>query len=63
VTNSAFIKEQPGSQSVQARMLEAWVATAEKSLGTNASTFAILQLKDILDPKGFVTTQAVQLTS
>jgi hypothetical protein len=30
------------------------VATAEKSLGANASTFAILPLRDILAPTGLV---------
>jgi hypothetical protein len=54
VTNSAFIKGQPGFQSMEARMMDAWLASAEKSLATNASTFAILSLKDILDPKGYV---------
>jgi hypothetical protein len=54
LTNSAFIKEQPGLKSVEARMLDAWVASAEKSLAANTSTFAILNLRDILDPKGYV---------
>jgi hypothetical protein len=51
---TTFVKAQPGFQSVEARMRDAWVAAAEKSLATNASTFAILPLKNILDPKGFV---------
>lgn len=54
MTNSAFVKAQPAFQSVEGRMRDAWLATAEKSLATNASTFAILQLKDVLDPKGLV---------
>jgi hypothetical protein len=54
MTDSAFAKGQAGLQSLEARMLDAWVATAEKSLATNVSTFAILKLKDILDPKGYV---------
>lgn len=55
VANSAFAKERPELQSAKARMLEAWLAAAEKALAANASTFAILPLKDILDPKGFMT--------
>jgi hypothetical protein len=43
--NSSFMKVQPGLQSIEARMLDAWVASAEKSLATNASTFAMLQLR------------------
>jgi hypothetical protein len=54
MTNSAFVKAQPAFQSMEGRMRDAWLATAEKSLASNASTFAILQLKDILDPKGLV---------
>lgn len=54
LTDSAFVKGQPGFQSMQARMREAWLASAEKSLAANASTFAILRLNDILDPKGLV---------
>jgi hypothetical protein len=54
VTNRAFIKEQPGLKSVEAPLLDAWVASAEKSLAVNTSTFAILNLRDILDPKGYV---------
>jgi hypothetical protein len=52
LTDSAFVKAQPGFQSMHARMQEAWVAAAEKSLAANTSTFAVLQLRDILDPKG-----------
>ncbi len=55
LANSAFAKGQPEFQSMQARMWEAWIATAEKSLAANASTFAILQLKDILDPQGVMS--------
>jgi hypothetical protein len=53
-TDSAFSKGRPGFQSMKARMREAWVAAAEKSLAANKSTFATLALNDILDPKGYV---------
>jgi hypothetical protein len=52
LTDSAFVKSQPGFGPVEQRMLEAWLAAAEKSLAANTSTFAVLQLRDILDPKG-----------
>jgi len=55
LANSAFVQQQPGFQAVEARMRDAWLASAEKSLAANASTFAILPLKDILDPNGFMT--------
>jgi uncharacterized protein YbaP (TraB family) len=54
VTNSAFFKQQPGLRSMEERLQDAWVATAEKSLGANASSFAILPLRDILAPNGLV---------
>jgi hypothetical protein len=52
--SSPVVKERPGLQSLGERMREAWLAAAEKSLATNASTFAILRLQDILDPKGYM---------
>jgi uncharacterized protein YbaP (TraB family) len=52
--NSSFTQGQPGLQKVEARMREAWLAAAEKSLASNASTFAVLPLKYVLDQKGFL---------
>jgi hypothetical protein len=54
MTDSAVMKGLPGFQNVKERMRDAWLATAEKSLAANSSTFAVLQIKDILDPKGYV---------
>jgi hypothetical protein len=53
VTDS-IAKTQPAFQTMRGRMQEQWVAAAEKSLATNNSTFAVLELRDILDPKGYV---------
>ena len=50
----ALIQSRPGLKSVQQRIQDSWVAAAEKSLAANASTFATLPVKDLLDPKGFV---------
>ena len=52
--SSAVVQRRPGMQAVEARILESWLAAAEKSLATNTSTFATLQLKDMLDPKGYM---------
>lgn len=52
VMNSAIMKEQPGIQSLDERMQQAWVEAAERALANNASTFAVLSLKRIFDPKG-----------
>lgn len=54
IMNSAMMKGQGGIQTMEARMNEAWLASAQKSLATNASTFAILPIKSILDPKGVI---------
>jgi hypothetical protein len=54
IMNSTVVQRRPGMQAVEARILESWVAAAEKSLATNTSTFATLQLKDMLDPKGYM---------
>ena len=54
VLNSALLQSRPGLKSVQQKILESWVAAAEKSLAANTSTFATLPVKDLLDPKGFV---------
>lgn len=52
IMNSAIMKDQPDIQTLDARLQQAWVAAAERALATNASTFAIVSLKRILDPKG-----------
>jgi hypothetical protein len=54
VTNSAFAKAQPGFHEMEARLREVWLAAAEKSLAANRSTFAVLPLKTLLDPQGYV---------
>lgn len=51
---SEFAKNQPGFQSIKTHMRDKWLASAEKSLATNATTFAILKLQDILSPTGYV---------
>ncbi len=58
--NSAFMNPQPGLPSMEQRMRATWLATAEKSLATNASTFATLQMKDILEPGGYVAALAAK---
>jgi hypothetical protein len=31
-----------------------WIAAAEKALANNASTFTVVHIRDILDPKGVI---------
>jgi hypothetical protein len=39
---------------VKARSHAKWIASAEKALAANASTFALLSMDDIFDPKGVI---------
>lgn len=53
VQNSAVMKER-GMGDIDSRMRNAWLAAAEKSLGANQSTFAVLQIKHILGKQGYL---------
>lgn len=54
IMNSAMMKGQPAIQTMEARMREAWLAAAERSLTANTSTFATLGIKRILEPNGVI---------
>lgn len=54
VIDSAWTKSLPGAQGLQQRMRESWLAAAEKSLASNASTFALLPVAQIMSPTGLV---------
>ena len=45
---------QPELKDLHARAAEKWIAAAEQALATNASTFTVVHIKDILDPKGVI---------
>jgi len=47
---------QPELIGMHARASEQWVAAAEKALATNASTFTVVHIKDILNPNGVIAT-------
>lgn len=55
ITNSAAFQARPELASLPQRARESWLAAAEKSLATNRSTFALMSLKTLLDPKGYLT--------
>jgi hypothetical protein len=50
--DNPVMKAQPGLQSVQARLRAVWLDTATKALDAHAATFAVLQPKEVLDPRG-----------
>jgi hypothetical protein len=54
VMDSAFAKDAAELQQMPARLRESWLKTAEKALAANTSTFAILEMGDILGPKNYL---------
>jgi hypothetical protein len=52
--NSTVAKNSPQFQDMPKRLREAWLQSAEQSLAANSSTFAILQMKDIVDGRGYL---------
>lgn len=60
VMNSAAFDAEPEFRNMMARAHAKWIASAEKALDTNASTFAMLPMKEILDPKGVIAQLAAK---
>lgn len=54
ILNSSLAKDSPAFQQVRERLHASWLKAAQKALADNNSTFAILQMKDVLDPKGYL---------
>lgn len=51
---SEFMQQRTGSRPMELQLLDKWVAAAEKALAANASTFAILPIRHILNPNGYL---------
>ena len=60
IMNSVVADIQPEIRTLKAQVREKWLAAAEKSLSTNKSTFAMLGMKDVLDPNGLVAAMAAR---
>lgn len=60
VVLNSIAANDPAFQSVRPRLLALWVANAEAALAKNTSTFALLKMTDILDPKGYVAALAAK---
>jgi hypothetical protein len=60
VFDSAIFDADPAFKNMRGLMRQKWLAGAEKALATNASTFALLQMKDILDPNGVIAALAAK---
>ncbi len=54
VLNSSFVKDVAGLRLVRERLRASWLKTAEKSLASNNSTFAVLEMRDVVGPKGYL---------
>lgn len=60
IMNSAAVRDNPAFQDAEPRLRAMWVANAEAALGRNASTFAVLSMKDVLNPKGVLALLAAK---
>lgn len=60
IRNSAVLREHPAFQGAEERHRALWLANAEAALARNASTFAVLSMKDLLDPKGLMAALAAK---
>ncbi len=58
-TGTAMARKQ-GMQDIRARMENTWLAAAEKALGQNASTFAVLPMSQLLQPDGLLQRLAAK---
>lgn len=58
--NSAAFDAEPEFKHMRTRANEKWIASAEKALAANDSTFAVLKIEDIFDPKGVISALAAK---
>jgi hypothetical protein len=54
VLSSSLARNQPELQTLNEQALASWLAAAEKALAANTNTFAMVNIKEILDPKGVI---------
>jgi hypothetical protein len=54
--NADFVKNLSAFQNIKQRVHDAWVASAEKALAANTTTFATLRLSEILGPDAYLET-------
>ncbi len=55
MAEASFIQDEPGFKDSRPRMRAAWLEAVEKALAVNKSTFAVLKLHELLDPKGLLS--------
>jgi hypothetical protein len=54
IGKAAFVTAKAELQGLDVRMQASWVEAADKALAANASTFAILPIRRLLEPKGYM---------
>lgn len=54
VLNSAFANDSTALRQMRDGLRSAWLRTAEKSLAANPSTFAVLEMRDLAGPHGYL---------
>jgi hypothetical protein len=54
ILGSVAVQNNAGLRSMRERLRESWLAAAEKQLAANSSTFALLEMKDVFDPNGYL---------
>ena len=58
--NNAALRDHPAFKDAEPRLRALWLANAEAALAKNETTFALLSIKDLLDPKGLVAAFAAK---
>lgn len=58
--NSAAFDAEPEFKNMELRANAKWLASAEKALEANVSTFAMLPIDDVFDPKGVIAALAAK---
>lgn len=58
--NSAAFDAEPEFRNMRARASALWLASAERALESNLSTFATMSVTEILDPKGVIAALAAK---
>lgn len=56
IANNPVIREGMKIDAMEAQLRNVWLDAAEKALATNASTFAVLPIKQMIDPKGLLAS-------
>lgn len=52
--SSAAQQASPAFRSIRERLRATWLEAAEKAMAEHASTFAVLEMKDVFDPTGYL---------